>query len=108
MYETKLFSSLFSGLASPMTESAYTQPPHSAPPAANQQRQKSLEGIDNPQAEQPQRMMIQKPQPPQYVHIPMSKRSNSAPASRHQDDQSPQAPDPDEQVSPNFISKFYN
>ena len=106
MYETKLFSSLFSGLASPMTESAYTQPPHSAPPAANQQRQKSLEGIDNPQAEQPQRMMIQKPQPPQYVHIPMSKRSNSAPASRHQDDQSPQAPDPDEQVRPNFISKF--
>ena len=84
-----------SGLASPMTDSggygAQQGPPHSAPPAANQQRQKSLEGMDHDG--QPQRMMLQKPQ-----FSRPNLRSNSAPM-----DPSPTppgGPDPDEHNQP--------
>ena len=84
-----------SGLASPMTDSGgyggQHGPPHSAPPAANQHRQKSLEGMDHDG--QPQRMMLQKPQ-----FSRSNLRSNSAPM-----DPSPTppgGPDPDEHNQP--------
>lgn len=82
-----------SGMASPMNES-YPQAPHSAPPAANQ-RQKSLECMDQNAANEAQQR-VQKP--PSFVQIPASKlekRSNSVPTRNN--DQSPNPPDDDNQ-----------
>ena len=81
-----------SGLASPMNEN-YPQAPHSAPPAANQ-RQKSLECMDQQLMNEASNKLVQKHA---FNLIPPSKlerRSNSVPVRNN--DQSPNPDDSEE------------